>query len=57
LIPDAIGTLAATLARTPSPTIAKSLINRNGQNMQINMPKYAQKNAEKMAKYATKYAI
>jgi hypothetical protein len=33
------------------------VINRDGQNMQINMTKYAHKNAEKMAKYATKYAL
>ncbi len=33
------------------------IITRDGQIMQINMRKYAQKNAEKMAKYATKYAI
>jgi hypothetical protein len=30
---------------------------RDGQIMQINMPKYAHKNAEKVAKYATKYAL
>jgi hypothetical protein len=29
---------------------------RDGQNMQINMPKYAHKYAEKIGKYATKYA-
>ncbi len=32
------------------------VIDRDGQNMQNNMPKYAHKNAEKLAKYATKYA-
>ncbi len=33
------------------------VINRDGQNMQINMPKYAHKYAEEIAKYATKYAL
>ncbi len=33
------------------------LMNRDGQNMQINMPKYAHKHAEEIAKYATKYAL